>query len=152
MKARMSPESFRPCSTCKKPIALAQLYYVCSVSTCTGQRTGFVFCSVDCWDAHVPTMRHKEAWAEERTAPRSRDVEAAPPRQIDMRATPPKSLPRDILIVASKLKTYIRARGDMNTAADVMEALSDRMRALCDAAIDRARRDGRKTVLARDVP
>ena len=48
------------CSTCKKPIAFQQTYYVCSVSTCNRKRNGFFFCSVACWDAHVPIMRHRE--------------------------------------------------------------------------------------------
>lgn len=48
-----------------------QKYWVCSVSTCNKKRTGLVFCSVGCWDAHVPMMNHREAWAEERQAPAS---------------------------------------------------------------------------------
>ena len=55
-----------------------------------------------------------------------------------------------MLIVASKLKQYIRARADMNTSDSVMEVLSRRVRALCDDAIARARADGRKTVMDRD--
>ena len=162
---------FRPCSTCKKTIALGSRYYVCNVSTCNGARTGLVFCSVDCWDAHVPTMRHKDAWAEERTAPMSKPAadgesaasgaaagsgpSAAAPRKINMGGSPPapraaSGPPKDILIVASKLKAYIRARADMNTSGDVMEILSDRVRALCDAAIEQARNAGRKTVMERD--
>lgn len=61
--------SWRPCTTCKKEIDYKKIYYVCNVSTCTRKRAGFVFCSVSCWDAHVPTMRHKESWAVERRAP-----------------------------------------------------------------------------------
>lgn len=57
---------------------------------------------------------------------------------------------RETLVVASKLKNYIRARSGMNTSANVMDALSDRIRELCDAAIERARSDGRKTVKDRD--
>ncbi len=59
-------------------------------------------------------------------------------------------IPHDILIVASKLKDYIRARSDMNTSASVMDILSDIVRIECDRAIDNARREGRKTVLDRD--
>jgi len=33
-----------------------------------------------------------------------------------------------------------------------MEALSDRVRLICEEAIVRAREDGRKTVMDRDVP
>ncbi len=59
-------------------------------------------------------------------------------------------VPKDILIVASKLKDYIRARSDMNTSASVMDILSDIVRIECDRAIESARREGRKTVLDRD--
>lgn len=39
------------------------------MSTCTRKRTGLVFCTVACWDAHVPVARHKESWAIEMRAP-----------------------------------------------------------------------------------
>jgi hypothetical protein len=133
-----------------------------------------VFCSVACWDAHVPTMRHRESWAEEQRSPSEAEwraesqpqsaatttrgagagaTERAPQRRI-VRA--PASVGRsepaadDILIVVSKLKAYVRAQAGMNTSDGVMRELSDRVRALCDAAIRRAREEGRKTVLDRD--
>jgi histone H3/H4 len=56
----------------------------------------------------------------------------------------------EVLIVASKLKKYIRDQSGMNTAANVLEVLSDRLRAMCDQAIINARNDGRKTVKDRD--
>ncbi len=56
----------------------------------------------------------------------------------------------EVLVVASKLKTYIKSKGDMKTSGSVLQVLSDRIRALCDQAIDSANRDGRKTVLDRD--
>ena len=56
----------------------------------------------------------------------------------------------EVLIVASKLKNYIRGKSGMNTSAAVMEALSNRVRQLCDQAIENAKRDGRKTVMDRD--
>ncbi len=62
--------AWRECSTCKKPIRTGQKYFVCSVSTCNKKRGGYVFCSVDCWDAHLPLVNHREAWAVEETAPR----------------------------------------------------------------------------------
>lgn len=62
---------WKKCSACKKPIAFGATYYVCSVSTCNRARTGLVFCDVSCWDVHLPVARHRKAWAEERTAPRS---------------------------------------------------------------------------------
>jgi len=59
---------------------------------------------------------------------------------------------KEVLVVASKIKTYIKNQGDMKTSASVLEALSDRLRRMCDEAIDSARNDGRKTVLDRDIP
>lgn len=58
--------------------------------------------------------------------------------------------PKEVLIIASRLKDYIQARADMNTSASVMDVLSDQVRVLCDRAIENARADGRKTVLDRD--
>jgi histone H3/H4 len=58
----------------------------------------------------------------------------------------------EVLVVASKIKTYIKEQGDMKTSASVLGALSDRLRTMCNEAIESARSDGRKTVLDRDVP
>ncbi len=57
---------------------------------------------------------------------------------------------KEVLIVASKLKNYIKASSGMNTAGNVMETLSDRVRVLCDQAIANAKSAGRKTVMDRD--
>jgi len=56
----------------------------------------------------------------------------------------------EVLVVASKLKNYIRGKSGMNTSSAVMEALSNRIRQMCDQAIDRAKSEGRKTVMDRD--
>ena len=58
---------------------------------------------------------------------------------------------KEILVVASKVKNYIRSASGMNTSASVLETLSEKVRALCDQAIENARRDGRKTVKDRDI-
>ena len=51
----------------------------------------------------------------------------------------------------SKLKNYIREKsGGFNTAGSVAPRLSDILRERCDAAIENARKDGRKTVMDRD--
>ena len=63
---------------------------------------------------------------------------------------PAQQLPRDVLIVISKLKSYVRVRSGFNTSDRVVEPLSDAVRALCERAIEKARADGRKTVLERD--
>lgn len=57
---------------------------------------------------------------------------------------------KEILVVVSKLKTYIRSASGMSTAGNVAPALSDAIRRLCDQAIAKARSDGRKTVMDRD--
>jgi len=56
----------------------------------------------------------------------------------------------EILVVASKLKNYIRSKSGMNTSASVMEVVSDRIRQMCDQAIENASNDKRKTVKDRD--
>ncbi|MFP6565133.1 MAG: hypothetical protein VCC02_07410 [Myxococcota bacterium] len=56
----------------------------------------------------------------------------------------------EVLVVASKVKKYIRDSGDMKTSASVLEALSNKIRGMCDNAVNNARGDGRKTVLDRD--
>jgi histone H3/H4 len=58
---------------------------------------------------------------------------------------------KEVLVVASKVKAYIRAKSEMNTSAGVFDILSDRIRELCDRAIENAKNDGRKTVKDRDV-
>src|SRR4051812_41796309 len=60
---------FRLCSSCKKELAFESTYYVCSVSTCNRKRMALTFCSLPCFEAHVPTVRHREAWAEQMRAP-----------------------------------------------------------------------------------
>ena len=57
---------------------------------------------------------------------------------------------QEVLVVASKVKKYIRDSGDMKTSGTVLTALSERLRSMCDQAIQNARSDGRKTVLDRD--
>src|SRR5689334_16849207 len=132
---------FRLCSSCKRGLPFEGRYYVCSVSTCNRKRTGLTFCSLPCFEAHVPTVRHREAWAEEQWAPTRAQWEAeqaaeereqaneptqpraerrivgAPPRPGGGAAQlSDQNLPRDVLIVVSKLKAYIRARSGMNTS------------------------------------
>ena len=59
---------------------------------------------------------------------------------------------REILIVVSKMKKYIKDRSGFNCSDAVAEFLSDHVRAVCDDAIRAAAKDERKTVLDRDVP
>jgi histone H3/H4 len=60
--------------------------------------------------------------------------------------------PDEVLVIASRLKDYVRARSGFHTSDRVLEPLSDIVRRVADEAIRNAARDGRKTVLDRDVP
>ena len=157
-------EVWKSCSSCRKPIHYGQKHFICSVSTCQTTRHFPRFCTIGCWDAHVAVMNHRSsAWAEEVYAPKEAPVSARMPRgggdSDELRARMMRQLAadkkkggeeKDVLIVASKLKKYIRDRSDMSCSADVMEALSDIVRLAAIDASDRARIDGRKTVKARD--
>ena len=57
---------------------------------------------------------------------------------------------KEVLVVVSKLKNYIRDASGMNTSGNVAAVLSDLVRSLCDKAIANAKNDGRKTVMDRD--
>ncbi len=162
------PDQFKVCSTCRKPIAFGAGYYQCSVSTCQRGKTALYFCSVECWDAHLPMMRHREAWAESVRAPTRAEWEL---QQAEEAARAAKSAeerivnenesnvsagggadaPQEVLIVVSKLKAYIKAKSGMNTSDGIVPVLSGIVREICDRAIESARSDGRKTVLDRDV-
>lgn len=162
----MAEESsyWRKCSSCKKPIRFGKNYWVCSVSTCNRKRSALVFCSVPCWDAHLPIMNHREASTIERTAPSQQEnnstpTAATPPAASKGSAgTTPRANPtqgtsnnNEILVVASKVKDYIKEQSGMNTAASALEALSDRIRQLSNVGIENAKADERKTVMARDI-
>jgi histone H3/H4 len=148
----------------------------CSVSTCNRNKLAQFFCTLPCWDAHLPEARHRDAWAEPMKAPtreafrreqqEEQDREArssaresresamsdeADKRRRIIGAQPTgQDLPEDVLVVVSKLKAYVKARSGMNTSDGVVDVLSAKIRRLCDAAIEVAQADGRKTVLDRD--
>ena len=56
----------------------------------------------------------------------------------------------EVLVVGAKLKNYVKSRSGMNTSGNVGTKVSDIIRSLCDEAIERARADGRKTLMDRD--
>ena len=169
-------EFFRLCTTCKKPIGFGTDYMQCSVSTCNRNKLAQFFCTLACWDAHLPEARHRDAWAEPMKAPmreafrreqqedQDREVrsaarenresamsdEADKRRRIVGAQAAAQDLPEDVLVVVSKLKAYVKARSGMNTSDGVVDVLSAKIRRLCDAAIEVAQADGRKTVLDRD--
>lgn len=174
------PDAWKRCSTCKKDIAFGSLYYVCSVSTCNRKRTALFFCSVECWEEHLPVARHREAWAVEETAPTlqawqasqgssSPSAKPAMPSTSSLSAatgasgsggvvrrrvvdSPAKqsNAPEEVLVVVSRFKAYVKARHGMNTSDSVFDKLSEELRRLADEASDHARLDGRKTLLDRD--
>lgn len=176
-----NPNTFRLCSSCKKPILFEADYYRCSVSTCNRARVAYYFCSVPCWDAHLPEQRHRDAWAESAKAPSraayaaeaareaaSESPEPAQRRLVDSKiaspepaqrrlvdskiaAKPADPLDKEILVVVSKLKAYIKGKSGFSTSDDVLEALSDHLRRVADRAIETAGADGRKTVMKRDL-
>ena len=76
--------------------------------------------------------------------------EADKRRRVVALGAPADDAPKDVLVVVSKLKAYIKARSGMNTSDGVTDVLSNQIRKLCDAAIEVAQADGRKTVLDRD--
>jgi len=166
-------EQFRLCTTCKQPIGFGASYFQCSVSTCNRNKLAQFFCSLACWDAHLHEARHRDAWAEPMKAPtreaflREQADEAQREQRASARETqmseeadkrrriigagaPAEDLPKDVLVVVSKLKAYVKARSGMNTSDGVTDVLSNQLRKLCDAAIEVAQADGRKTVLDRD--
>ncbi len=167
--------TWKTCTSCRNAINFGATYWVCSVSTCNRKRLGLFFCSVACWDAHMPGARHREAWAVEKSAPSqaewARDTpseaEAAPARSTVVASTAGKpvrrtvanatshgsddDLPKEVLVVVSKLKNYIKAKGDMKTSETVIPVLSQELRRICDRAIRIAGQNERKTVLDRDV-
>jgi len=166
-----SKSEWKKCSACKQSIDFSSAYYVCNVSTCNRTRTALHFCSVSCWEVHLPVARHREAWAEERTAPSAQEAareeaaekqkgagERKPRRIIASSAKAPApggatkgAEPKEVLIVASRLKDYVRAVSGYNTSDGVLGPLSEIVRIEVAKAIEKARAEGRKTVLDRDV-
>ena len=57
---------------------------------------------------------------------------------------------REVLVVASKVKSYIKGK-HMNTSADAIGELSNRVYAMLDEAAARTKANGRKTVKPQDV-
>jgi hypothetical protein len=142
----MSENTWRLCGSCKKPIELLAKYYACGISTCRKS----AYCSMPCFDDHVAVFRHKDAWAEEKIAPKNLVPEEKSRIETNRLVQKPDGIPKDILIVASKLKDYVRAKSGMNTSATVLDRLSDMVRIQCDKAMQRAERENRKTIMDRD--
>lgn len=57
----------------------------------------------------------------------------------------------EALVVASKVKKYIKDKAGFNTSASAIDALTIAVRHLIDQAVTQAQQEGRKTVMDRDV-
>lgn len=61
-----------------------------------------------------------------------------------------KQQKREPLVVASKMKAYIRAKG-MMTSSDAVEAIHDEVYKILDKAIERTKANRRSTVRPQDL-
>ena len=57
---------------------------------------------------------------------------------------------KEVLIVASKVKGYIKSK-NMNTSAEAIGTISEQVYCLLDAATTRTKANGRKTVKSQDI-
>ena len=162
---------WKKCNTCKKDIPLRAKYYRCSVSTCRSKTTGFVFCSVSCWDAHIGFYNHRSAFAEEETAPAALEMIPAAPapsqpatvskeeavteenkKTIVFRTpTAADKVETETLVVVSKVKQLVRERAEFNSSQCFIDALTRKVVEEALKGIERAKAAGRKTVMGRDL-
>ena len=56
----------------------------------------------------------------------------------------------EVLVVASKVKKFIKDKAGMSTSSSVMQALTEVIERECGKAIENAKSDKRKTVMDRD--
>ena len=70
------------CATCRKLIPMGTSAIRCTVASCNTGRLKLRFCTVTCWQKHVPTARHRKAAyvVEERA---TETVEEAPTETAD---------------------------------------------------------------------
>ena len=113
-------------------------------------------------------MRHRDAWAEQATAPtRAQALAAAEAEAAESEAQrnaaaksravatsvgarAPAIDDGEVLVVISKLKKFIRDQSGMNTSDNITSVLSRHLRELSVQALRVAAADGRKTVFDRD--
>lgn len=57
----------------------------------------------------------------------------------------------EVLVVTSKVKKFIKEKGECNTSSETIDTLSKAIERLCLKGIESAKSDGRKTVMARDI-
>lgn len=56
----------------------------------------------------------------------------------------------EVLVVASKVKKFIKDEAGLSTSAQAIDQLTVRVQAACDKAIEKAQSEKRKTVMDRD--
>jgi len=56
----------------------------------------------------------------------------------------------ETLVVVSKVKAFVKKKGDMNTSSSSISAVSKIVEAALEKAMESARSEGRKTVMDRD--
>lgn len=148
---------WRKCSSCKKEIGLGKAYQICEVTSCKKH----AFCSVSCWNLHNEIMNHKSAGAIEMRAPFVKEPEIGEsvsvgrriivnPNNVQQKVGTTTTMDHEVLIVASKLKQYVKEKHDLNTSANVMDILSNIVRRVTDEAASKAMSSGRKTLMDRD--
>jgi LSD1 subclass zinc finger protein len=49
------------CATCRKLIPMGTSAVRCTVASCNTGRLKLRFCTITCWEKHVPTARHRKA-------------------------------------------------------------------------------------------
>ena len=151
---------WRKCIVCKKEISFSAKYYKCSVSSCDKKRSPAQFCSVDCWDVHRSIMSHKSAGAEEYHSPTKSEWLKSMNNEPKVRLVSKtsqisnsnlKDVNNDeVLVVVSKLKSFVKDISGLNTSADVIPILSDTLREEVKKAVQNAHREGRKTLMGKD--
>jgi len=57
---------------------------------------------------------------------------------------------KEILVVTSKVKNYIKTKSGLMTSSTSIEVISDKIKEMCNKAIENAINDKRKTVKDRD--
>jgi len=61
------------------------------------------------------------------------------------------NMANETLVVASKVKTFIKNKAEFKTSSETIEALSKIVEGVIETAIANAKGQGRKTVMARDI-
>ncbi len=57
---------------------------------------------------------------------------------------------KETLVIASKVKAYVKEASDLRCSSSVIDLLSERIRLQLDEAIKQAKADSRKTLLDKD--